>query len=430
MYAQNAPMTSAIDVAVITAWRRNHGTAWLRRSTSAGVSTASHHLYPLSPCIESHTRVLSVPGRRFSEQPTTNISPRNNPANASASAKPEIKAPRSGAVGEEAVTRAQLSRRIDRKPPEGLRFLDARPLPTRTFSCIPPNGCGTPRLSRTWRCLLTSSRRSPTCAATTGDVPSAKLVGLPAVVLGAAAVLDLSPCGATIGVLGEDSALTADVGASILTSSLSATGQKVATLARCRTAFWLERLVPARILDGLGVRRRKFEKAAKSGVWSMTGESVSGAGSSLQATERLRAVLPHVLREFEVRTLLDAPCGDWNWMSHVDLPVERYIGGDIVRALVDENRLRHGSPERDFRVIDLCVDPLRMPTCCSAGMLSSTSRSPTSGGRWRTFDGLRSSTSPRPHSSLRRSTRIRRRVVAGGTSTCRHHRSSSRSRCA
>ncbi len=176
--------------------------------------------------------------------------------------------------------------------------------------------------------------------------------------LGAAAVLDLSPCGATIGVLGEDSALTADVGASILTSSLSATGQKVATLGRRRTAFWLERLVPARILDGLGVRRRKFEKAAKSGVWSMTGESVSGAGSSLQATERLRAVLPHVLREFEVRTLLDAPCGDWNWMSHVDLPVERYIGGDIVRALVDENRLRYGSPERDFRVIDLCVDPL------------------------------------------------------------------------
>jgi len=93
-------------------------------------------------------------------------------------------------------------------------------------------------------------------------------------------------------------------------------------------------------------------------VWSPSGESVSGAGSGLAATESIRRELPALLTELEVRTLLDVPCGDWNWMAHVELPVERYIGADIVPSLIADNNRRHGRPGREFRVIDLCVDPL------------------------------------------------------------------------
>ena len=45
-------------------------------------------------------------------------------------------------------------------------------------------------------------------------------------------------------------------------------------------------------------------------------------------------------------------------MSQIDLPVERYIGGDIVKSLIDANGERYGTPGREFRVIDLCTEAL------------------------------------------------------------------------
>ncbi len=111
--------------------------------------------------------------------------------------------------------------------------------------------------------------------------------------------------------------------------------------------------------DDVDVRRRAFEKAHRTGAWTSTFESASGDGSSLAYTQHLRQALPDVLRQLGVRTLLDVPCGDWNWMSHVDLPVERYIGGDLVPAVVKQNQARFGGrPLVEFRVIYLCADAL------------------------------------------------------------------------
>jgi hypothetical protein len=117
----------------------------------------------------------------------------------------------------------------------------------------------------------------------------------------------------------------------------------------------MERTLAGNELDS---RAEAFEQAYRSGIWTSTGESLSGDGSSLAYTEELRRALPDALRELGVRTLLDVPCGDWNWMSQIDLPVERYIGGDLVPAVVEENEARFGNAQTEFRVIDLCVDAL------------------------------------------------------------------------
>lgn len=113
------------------------------------------------------------------------------------------------------------------------------------------------------------------------------------------------------------------------------------------------------LADRLGVRRRTFEQVYRSATWTKRQrETRSGLGSTLEATEGLRAALPAALAELRVRTLLDVPCGDWNWMSKVDLPVARYIGGDVVPALIARDRERFGDDHHEFRVIDICVDPL------------------------------------------------------------------------
>lgn len=120
----------------------------------------------------------------------------------------------------------------------------------------------------------------------------------------------------------------------------------------------LERFVGPAVIDCLDLRRRRFERAARTGTWTVDGESISGSGSGMEATASLREALPGLLADLGVRRMADIPCGDWNWMKTVDLPVDYYFGGDLVPSIVDRNQSRFGRPGVEFGRFDLCVDPL------------------------------------------------------------------------
>lgn len=85
-------------------------------------------------------------------------------------------------------------------------------------------------------------------------------------------------------------------------------------------------------------------------------ESVSGPGSSLQQTSVIRERLPLLVEDVGARTLLDAPCGDFNWMRHVKLGVREYIGVDVLRELVARNQQAFGGTQRKFLRLDLMTD--------------------------------------------------------------------------
>jgi hypothetical protein len=99
---------------------------------------------------------------------------------------------------------------------------------------------------------------------------------------------------------------------------------------------------------------RVFQVIHDSNLWGAP-ESVSGLGSELPATARLRAELPDLLRHLAADVLLDIPCGDFTWLGQTALPVSRYIGADIVDTIVQRNRRRYG---REFLRLDLCSDEL------------------------------------------------------------------------
>jgi SAM-dependent methyltransferase len=82
-----------------------------------------------------------------------------------------------------------------------------------------------------------------------------------------------------------------------------------------------------------------------------------GSGSTLEYTKLLRDTLPNFLIKHNITSMLDAPCGDFSWMSLVNFPPGfRYIGGDIVNFMVKENQSKYSG--RDFRVFDLTIDEL------------------------------------------------------------------------
>lgn len=87
-------------------------------------------------------------------------------------------------------------------------------------------------------------------------------------------------------------------------------------------------------------------------------ESVSGPGSSLARTAKLRRELPVLLQEIGAKTLLDAPCGDFNWMKDMQLGVEQYIGVDVVPDLIARNQNLYGNDQRQFLILDLTRDKL------------------------------------------------------------------------
>lgn len=87
-------------------------------------------------------------------------------------------------------------------------------------------------------------------------------------------------------------------------------------------------------------------------------ESVSGPGSTLAQTDALRASLPPLLQILKIESLLDAPCGDFNWMKDLDLGIRQYIGGDVVKTLVDKLNDSFARPGRRFQIIDIIEDPL------------------------------------------------------------------------
>jgi hypothetical protein len=72
----------------------------------------------------------------------------------------------------------------------------------------------------------------------------------------------------------------------------------------------------------------------------------------------VRTELPGLLESIGARSLLDAPCGDFRWMSETALPIESYVGIDVVADLIETNQRSYADPTREFHVSDITRDSL------------------------------------------------------------------------
>lgn len=95
-----------------------------------------------------------------------------------------------------------------------------------------------------------------------------------------------------------------------------------------------------------------FSRIYTANLWNGE-ETRSGPGSSRASTATLVSWLPDMIRELEIRRLLDVPCGECNWMP--DLPCT-YTGVDIVPQAVAVAKERR--PTDTFFVADAIRDSL------------------------------------------------------------------------
>lgn len=107
--------------------------------------------------------------------------------------------------------------------------------------------------------------------------------------------------------------------------------------------------------------KERFEEIYKLNIWDSY-ETKSGVGSSIKFTTPLRNWLINNVPKRKIEIIVDAPCGDFNWMQRVTSIIDvNYIGLDIVESLIKRNISLYSNENTSFSVADICND--KLPKC-------------------------------------------------------------------
>jgi hypothetical protein len=81
-----------------------------------------------------------------------------------------------------------------------------------------------------------------------------------------------------------------------------------------------------------------------------------GPGSTLWYTKPLRNSLLQLIEKHNIKSMLDAPCGDHQWMNFIKFPTNfDYTGADLHDDMVERNNRIYGNK---FIQLDITEDPL------------------------------------------------------------------------
>ena len=80
-----------------------------------------------------------------------------------------------------------------------------------------------------------------------------------------------------------------------------------------------------------------FDRIYEKNLWQSS-ETISSKSSEFIIAQNLLLYLTVLLKKYNVKTVVDAPCGDYNWILHLDYRFEKYTGIDIVQKLIEKNK--------------------------------------------------------------------------------------------
>jgi hypothetical protein len=98
----------------------------------------------------------------------------------------------------------------------------------------------------------------------------------------------------------------------------------------------------------------RFTSVFKENIWA-DNESISGPGSRKDSPAVLDSIeaLSYVIENYNIESINDIPCGDFNWFEEVLIkyPDIKYCGFDIVLELIRINKVKF--PRYDFFHFDI-----------------------------------------------------------------------------
>lgn len=131
----------------------------------------------------------------------------------------------------------------------------------------------------------------------------------------------------------------------------------------------INKILSSLIIRSTQLRKKSFQKKNKTtkeiftnifkyNLWNGK-ESISGPGSSFEQTIQLRNELFNIIKNYNIKSILDIPCGDFHWMQLIVKDNIKYIGADIVKPLIKMNQKKYGqNKNRKFLVRNIYENKL------------------------------------------------------------------------
>jgi len=102
-----------------------------------------------------------------------------------------------------------------------------------------------------------------------------------------------------------------------------------------------------------------FTDVYKNKKWQDNYGTESGPGSSIECSKPYLDFLKEFCQKYNIKSILDLGCGDFNLMKHFNFTGIYYLGIDIVDHIIIQNQQLHGTSNIKFKsesVIDYLND--------------------------------------------------------------------------
>lgn len=98
-----------------------------------------------------------------------------------------------------------------------------------------------------------------------------------------------------------------------------------------------------------------FTKVYKEGTWGKNekGEGTSGSGARPENSLEYIAFLQRFLKLNKIQSVIDIGCGDWGVSRCIDFRGIRYTGFDVVKSVIEKNKIAFLSPTVSFVCADI-----------------------------------------------------------------------------
>lgn len=136
--------------------------------------------------------------------------------------------------------------------------------------------------------------------------------------------------------------------------------EKIKSIAKKAGVFWFYQQIHSFYIKQTLKNKNAetiFTEIYRNNKWG-SNQSASGTGSVLNQTKTVANKLPLLFNDIGIKTILDIPCGDFNWMKDVNLEGMNYFGADIVDELIEKNRKTYQQENITFLQLDLLSDEL------------------------------------------------------------------------
>jgi SAM-dependent methyltransferase len=77
-------------------------------------------------------------------------------------------------------------------------------------------------------------------------------------------------------------------------------------------------------------------------------ESLCGPGSHLLNAKETIIFINNFLTNYNIKSMLDLGCGDWNWFKNIELNDIKYEGWDACDTMISDNRTKFGRHNIQF----------------------------------------------------------------------------------